>query len=213
MHLSFFIERVIDVLFPPHVDVVQARNVSLDMLRHIFHLRFDEMFRIYTGLPYTDEAVRVLIRANKYHRDPHAATLLGYILNNMIDTVQKEYALEHAQEKLLLMTVPPSPKRLRERGYNQVARILERMPRLNQWERCDALKRHHRKSQTQVQKSARRENIRGAFYVPQGSEKLVRGRSILLVDDVCESGSTMKDATRALREAGAVDVTCLALAR
>lgn len=210
--MKSFLAACADFFFPPHSTALAAREVSRDLLFSLFRLRFDSTSRVYTALPYSEGAVRALIRANKYHADSYAATLLGEALDEAIGAVLEESALEGAWEHPLLVPIPASPRRLRERGYNQVARIVRRLPNTHTYEWREALKRKHRESQARVQKSERAKNIAGAFYVPERLAKLVRGRSIILIDDVCESGSTMRDARRALKEAGARRIVGVALA-
>jgi predicted amidophosphoribosyltransferase len=65
--------------------------------------------------------------------------------------------------------------------------------------------------QTDLTAAARRANVRDAFRVPRPSE--VRGRRLLLVDDVLTTGATVGSAARALRAAGATAVGILTLAR
>ncbi len=55
--------------------------------------------------------------------------------------------------------------------------------------------------------------MRGAFEVVKGREGEVRGRRVLLVDDVYTTGATVSAATRALKKAGAAEVDVLVFAR
>ncbi|MEW9805573.1 ComF family protein [Mesorhizobium sp. ZMM04-5] len=59
----------------------------------------------------------------------------------------------------------------------------------------------------------RRDNVRAAFRVPPGQEIRVRGRRVLLVDDVYTTGATVASATRALVKGGAIAVDVLTFAR
>jgi predicted amidophosphoribosyltransferase len=59
----------------------------------------------------------------------------------------------------------------------------------------------------------RRRNVQGAFKVRGSREKLVRGRKVLLVDDVLTTGATAEACARALRRAGAACVDVVTLAR
>ncbi|HEY0303272.1 MAG TPA: phosphoribosyltransferase family protein, partial [Rhizomicrobium sp.] len=60
---------------------------------------------------------------------------------------------------------------------------------------------------------ARRRNMLGAFKVPPGHKSAIRGRNVLLVDDVLTTGATVDACARALKRAGAAKVLVLALAR
>lgn len=59
----------------------------------------------------------------------------------------------------------------------------------------------------------REANVRGAFQVPEEADILVRGRNILVIDDVYTTGATVKAVTRALKRKGAVSVDILTFAR
>jgi predicted amidophosphoribosyltransferase len=60
---------------------------------------------------------------------------------------------------------------------------------------------------------ARRRNMLGAFAVPKPCRSQVRGRTILLVDDVLTTGATLDACARSLKRAGAARVFALTLAR
>jgi predicted amidophosphoribosyltransferase len=64
--------------------------------------------------------------------------------------------------------------------------------------------------QTAQTPTGRRENVRGAFRAPRRAR--LRGKAVLLVDDVLTTGSTCSEAARALREAGAARVVVAVLA-
>jgi ComF family protein len=59
---------------------------------------------------------------------------------------------------------------------------------------------------------AREDNVRAAFAVPPGREAEVFGKRIVLVDDVYTTGATVSAAARALRKAGAAEISVLAFA-
>jgi ComF family protein len=60
---------------------------------------------------------------------------------------------------------------------------------------------------------ARRKNVRGAFRVDANHAPAVKGRNVLLVDDVLTTGATVDACARALKRAGAARVAVLTLAR
>jgi len=108
--------------------------------------------------------------------------------------------------------VPLSAERLEERGYNQVELIFaewcvqhdciwladgltRRRPTLPQWE---------------LDRSERRENMKGAFVVTR-PEKF-RKQAVLLVDDIVTTGRTLEECAYAIRRAGAASVHALAIA-
>ncbi|MDH0863200.1 ComF family protein [Mitsuaria sp. GD03876] len=114
----------------------------------------------------------------------------------------------------LIVPVPLSIERLRERGYNQAHEIARRLalPAAERQSRlCAAtlLRVRHTGQQAQLPLDERRRNLRGAFAVV----KPVRGLRVALVDDVMTSGATLHEAAIALRRAGAADVQAWVAAR
>ena len=115
----------------------------------------------------------------------------------------------------LVLPVPVSAQRLRERGYNQ-AWVLARhaASRLHLPARSDMLLRPTQHSRLKdLDAAARRQAIRGAFRLSDAGRKAVRGRHVALVDDVLTTGATLDEASLALREAGARGVSVWVLAR
>lgn len=111
-----------------------------------------------------------------------------------------------------MIPVPLHPRRLRERGYNQAALMTERLtekiglPVLG----GVLIRSRMTASQTRLSASDRRKNVEGAFSAYSNG---VKGRSMLLVDDLCTTGSTLEACADALRAAGAVRVYAMTLAR
>jgi ComF family protein len=112
----------------------------------------------------------------------------------------------------LLIPVPLSRKRLAERGYNQVAVVARPLSKeLDLAYSPQALTRV-RETRTQVGLLAaeRRENVTGAF---RSDPNIVERKTILLLDDVATTGSTLSAAAEALRKAGAARIYAVTLAR
>ena len=108
-----------------------------------------------------------------------------------------------------IVPVPLSSERLSERGYNQselLAQILRdetQIPCISGW-----LQRiRHTGQQVGLDESARRDNVQGAF----DASAEVQGQSILLIDDVVTTGSTLGECALALKAKGAVAVHALAI--
>lgn len=207
------IERCLDLLFPPHDDQYISLTLPKESLFSFYTFRKNTA-GTYTALPYRESAVRATIRANKYYHSKHATVLLADVLNSLLTDAYEEESLALGVRPLLIL-IPSSRTTLLTRGYNQVETICKELP-ASFFETVEyaprVLKRHARKSQAHVPHSGRKENIAGAFFVPERATATVAGRSVFLVDDVTETGSTLEDATRALYDAGATTVVTLALA-
>ena len=108
----------------------------------------------------------------------------------------------------LVVPVPLSPGRLRERGYNQAWELARRVgPTLGVGTRARVLvRRRDTPRQSGLSRQQRMANVRGSFEVPPPERPLLRGRDIALVDDVMTTGATVREAARVLRESGARSV-------
>jgi len=99
------------------------------------------------------------------------------------------------------------------RGYNQsdyLARVLA--ARFDRRYDASALGRSGRpKRQSTLTEEERRENVKGTIAVRR--PEWIRGRTVLVVDDIMTTGSTLSECARVLKEAGAFRVWCLTLAR
>nr|BAL52748.1 phosphoribosyltransferase [uncultured Chloroflexota bacterium] len=111
-----------------------------------------------------------------------------------------------------VIPIPLSPKRYQERGYNQVALVAYPLALHLQLPYLSQALRRVRETRSQVGLSAqdRRQNVRDAF---EARSEWVRGKSVLLVDDVATTGATLSSASEALLSAGAARVYAVTLAR
>jgi ComF family protein len=111
--------------------------------------------------------------------------------------------------------VPLHWTRFLRRRYNQSALLAQRFAGATGIV-CipDALHRRRRTpSQGELSRAERRRNVGSAFVVARRYRERVRGRRILLVDDVLTSGATVEACAAALLRAGAISVDVLTLAR
>jgi ComF family protein len=143
----------------------------------------------------------------KYARKSYLANSLGFLLASFA----RKWL--HRADSFLMMPVPLHPKRLRERDFNQ-SLLLARYaaPLLGLELDFLSLKRiRYTQPQTGLKSDERRKNVRGAFEIDD--RKVVKGRCVLLVDDVTTTGNTLNECARTLKRAGAKEVFCLTLAR
>ncbi|MBV9970310.1 MAG: ComF family protein [Xanthobacteraceae bacterium] len=152
-----------------------------------------------------DEVARDLVHALKYGDRLDLATTMGGWMARA--------GRELVAEADALVPVPLHWRRLWARRFNQAAALAEAISRETGVPVCHALKRvKATPQQVGLTRSERAANVQGAFRVPD-RDATVRGRRLLLVDDVLTSGATLDTCTRVLLRAGARSVDVLVFAR
>lgn len=157
---------------------------------------------------FNNNAVRNTIHALKFNYAQQASNMLGEYLVRYADL------LALPLEDYLVIPIPLSPRRLRERGFNQselIAKIFANRFKLSL--ECGALTRvKNTKPQSETKGlRERQKNIASAFSAH--NPRLVAGRNIILIDDVVTSGATFLEAATTLKNTGAKNIIALAVAR
>lgn len=113
----------------------------------------------------------------------------------------------------LIVPVPLHIKRLRSRGFNQAVLLGELLAR--EWgiplERRAMQRIRWTEPQINLAASERKENVKGAFSVRDAA--MVKGRCVLLLDDVYTTGSTVEECAKVLKRSGAEKVVVVTIAR
>jgi competence protein ComFC len=120
---------------------------------------------------------------------------------------RKMYEEEFKKEQCILVPIPLGPKRLYERGFNQsllLAKLLAPIEIIEPLAKTDSVKQSKKIRQERLQQE-------NPFYVTE--PQIVRGKSILLIDDIYTTGTTIRMAAKVLKEAGAGDISSLTLVR
>lgn len=209
--LDFF-RALLDIVLPRKERMVRVDSYELAHLL-ISPVEHDACCgRITTLMSYRTQAVEDLIRALKYDQPAHAATLLAEAL--------AEYLREEiAQIKLfsslpvVLIPVPLHASRLHERGFNQIERVLEKLPEEFRSGAVshivtDALVRTRDTApQTKLSRAQRLSNVVDAFSL--ATPEAVRNTNVILIDDVTTTGATLVEAARPLQIMGVVSLLAL----
>jgi len=125
----------------------------------------------------------------------------------------RDYLIENPVSEEVLVPVPLHQKRLRERGYNQsslLARELGKLINLPVVDDCLIRQRHAPPQARTANIEERRSNVANAFTC---RDHRLRDKNVLLIDDVCTSGTTLDACASVLKTAGAISVWGLVLTR
>lgn len=166
--------------------------------------------RIYAYLSpfsYDNRLVRDLIHALKYNRIKPISAILADLIYQYIDRIKPVF-----QENSLVVFIPLHKSKRRVRGFNQAEIIANELGvKLGiAVEKEILIKVQKTRPQIELNSQERRGNIKDTFSVI--NQGLVKNKTILLVDDVKTTGSTLEEAASVLKKAGARRVWAITLA-
>ena len=158
-----------------------------------------------------------MVKALKYRFVKVAAMDIGRMMAVYLE--QRVSLLRVRQADTIITAVPLHPKRLRWRGFNQAELIAENISsKLGLAYQNDILSRTvYKKPQADIKdRNERIKNAENIFHLvvePLSADKQLESKTILLIDDVATTGSTLDDAARVLKSAGAKKVIGFVFAR
>lgn len=196
------LHSLLDLIFPERIDHRIVRELEAGGL--LCHLSAVALGSFTALLPFKEPTVRSTIHEAKFHHNEKAWQLLSEVLSQY---------LKHLPAGTVLIPVPLSDKRLKERGYNQVTKVaklaLRSVPHIKLLE--DRLERvRDTVPQTKLKREERLTNVTGAF----GARDLsaLTNVSVIILDDVATTGATLKAAEASLLPLKPSSITLLALA-
>jgi ComF family protein len=200
--LDIFLQNS-DIIAPPNESIALLRKENIDtFLRHLSPQKIAHTIALSN---YNNPIIKASITANKFYNHKKAARLLASLLDCWLHTLPTK--------PTILVPVPLSKKRQKERGYNQVTRVLENLTNKN-FEILPLLIRHKETvPQTSLAREERLKNMIDVF-VANHHPKDLAGHRIVIVDDVTTTGATLHSALSALKPntPQECEIICLALA-
>ncbi|MCH7605018.1 ComF family protein [Patescibacteria group bacterium] len=176
---------------------------------------------LFAATSYQDVLIQKIIHNYKYPpflRDL-SLPLASFILAHLA-LLDKPHGFNNPQGRsqsgsagYILIPIPLHKKRLRWRGFNQAEKIAKQLSNILMMPLYSNIlvKTKHTAPQTGLSEEERETSVEGTFAVQKPD--LVTNKKILLVDDVYTTGSTMEEATKMLKRAGAIQVFGVVVAR
>lgn len=207
---------IVSFIFPPEPLVAELEAITPAELRKIStRVLLPPADFINSCFDYHTPLIRQAIWELKYRGNPKVAALLGKILSEEIITELSEKAIFEKFDNPLLIPIPLSKKRLRERGFNQSELLAKEiikndLQKLLELDTKSLLKIKDTSPQTKISREKRLKNLADCFQVTK--PEIIRGRNIILIDDVSTTGATLKEAHLTLLASGAKSVIAFTIA-
>ena len=154
-----------------------------------------------------DGLIRSLILKYKFNDKPYLyKTFIKYLLNN-------EKFVEILKNYDIIVAVPLSKERKKQRGYNQSNLIAVEISKKLQIKLCNnSLKKvQNTVKQSTLNKQERKQNIQGA-YMLKNAKNLYK-KNVLIIDDIYTTGSTVNECSKELSKAGTKKIGILTIAK
>jgi ComF family protein len=163
-----------------------------------------DIHKIYCATQYKDN-MQKLIRAIKYHNKKELAKQAGILLKDYWEKIpDKEFNYE-------IVPMPIFKKREKQRGYNQSELIAKEFAKYFDYEVNTNLIRRIKDTPAlyKLSKKEREDVLSGAFeYIGENYS----GRPVLIIDDICTSGTSVTELINELKRHGVYDITVLTCA-
>ena len=135
------------------------------------------------------------------------------IAAELIPLIKVEVARLKVEELPVIVSAPRSHSAVFEYGFDQADMICSAISEISAFEYCKVLKRRHGgKIQKALTAGERRKNIKDLIYADEDERQLIKGRTVILIDDIVTTGATMSACTQILKKCGAKNIVCIAIA-
>lgn len=210
------LNKILDIIYPRNCGVCGHGNKDLctkcekklnkqavfgvDEYENKFFIRHYYIFK-YEGL------IRKLLINYKFNEKPYLYRMFSAFINKY----EKDYL--HFGFYDIIIPVPISKKRLKNRGYNQSLLLTKSIAMENNLllENNVIIKIKNNSTQSSLNKEEREENVQGVYKV-MDKEK-VKNKKILLLDDIYTTGSTLDECSKELLQVGAKHIDVFTIAK
>jgi len=220
-----FLNTILDIIFPVKCVWCDKNGVDLctECLKDIPEAERESAKWIFPLYDYRDKIIKKSLWLLKYKGRKKLASIFA---KNMYEKILEELSdlsiMENFSEPILI-PIPLSSKRYRERGFNQSELLCEELIKIDhlrhgvdmQLEKNILIKIKDTEHQARIKnRNERIKNMTGTFAIKdlEKNKKLIMKKNIILIDDILTTGATLSEARKVLRQAGARKVIAFTVA-
>lgn len=215
-----FLDTILNILFPVKCLACGKSGIDLclDCLKEAPGAERESAPWIFPVYDYRHPMIKKSLWLLKYKNKKRLAEIFAEILYEKILEELSELSLMENFVKPILIPIPLSQIRYRERGYNQAELICEALIKLDRENilslKGDTLIKPKETAHQALIKDRREriKNIIGSFAIQEAKANFIQNRNIILIDDILTTGATLSEARKVLKQAGARKVIAFTVA-
>lgn len=216
-----FLNTILDIVFPVKCILCgkSGVNLCLECLKDAPTAERESAKWIFPLYDYRHPAIKKSLWLLKYKGKKRLANIFAEIIyEKILEELSDLSVLENFTEPILI-PIPLSPKRYRERGFNQAELLCREIIKINnlrhgvdiKLENNILIKPKDTEHQARIKdRHERLKNIAGSFSI-KNSEK-IKGKNIILIDDILTTGATLNEARKTLKQSGARKIIAFTVA-
>ncbi len=220
-----FLNTILNIIFPIHCVScgTSGSDLCADCLGSTPNAERETIKWIFPLYDYRHPPIKKALWLLKYNGKKRLAKIFAEVLyDKMIEELSELSIMENFREPLLI-PIPLSPKRYRERGYNQAELICKELIKVSNIRysvntekeftlvKNVLVKIKETEHQARIRdRSERLKNLSDSFAVK--NTELIKGKNIILIDDITTTGATLNEARKILKSAGARKIIAFTVA-
>jgi len=216
-----FLNTILEIVFPTKCISCKKNgaDLCLDCLLESPYAERESAKWIFPIYDYRHPNIKKSIWLLKYKGRKRLSFIFAEILYDKIVEELSELSLMENFRNPILIPIPLSSKRYRERGFNQAELICKELIKINNIRKSINLKLENNilikpkdtLHQATIQdRNTRLKNLSGSFTIK--NENLIEGKNIILIDDITTTGATLDEARKILKKYGAKKIIAFTVA-
>ncbi len=197
-------ELLLSIILPRESNVLEIENLDIEYISNLPKAK-DADGNIKALFKYKDKIVKQAIWEIKYKKNQRILEKFTKVFYDYILEELSDERLFNNFDSPIIIPIPISKETLKERGYNQCELIVKELVKIDGGKNFSAdfktlrkIKETKHQSKTK-NKTQRLKNLEGCFE----ADERIKGKNIILIDDVITTGATMKEVYQTLKKSGA----------
>lgn len=204
-------ENILDTIFPVLCIGCgnRGQSICIECLASSPVAKRESAEWIYPIFDYRHPPIKKALHLLKYkNKKKFAETFANVLYGKILEELYELNLMKNFTEPILI-PIPLSKERYRERGYNQAELICKELVKLDNDKNFKLIpdilvKPKNTEHQARIKNRAERlKNIIGSFSIKNRKEEELKGKNIILIDDILTTGATLTEARKILKQSGA----------